>query len=357
MDPKKNLSLIFLLAAAAGFLVLLGTESLLSAYIGSGGFPEAGYFGAFVQARIASFGTQETLNLLPQLKFRWLFLCLFAYWLMQGSHEGAAHDENRLRWRVRLFFVIQLLYIPEMLAELNIRWRWAAFFEAPLLPGFFIREMPPLMFIQFCGLFLFGLSAWMVLTKWKNASFLPAIFALLIWVFWTFLLSIYQSAGVTDHAYASMHSAMFFMAVFLFVWWKFPELAGTGHRLFQAGIWGCYFFAGAEKLFLSGISWLNPEVFSRLCLHHPGKFCNWFSAHPMVAGPALFLVLLFQLLSPLQWKYPRWGYVTAISGIVFHLATWLVLDVGGWQSPWIPMLLFLLPVKTAQAEEINKQPA
>jgi len=31
--------------------------------------------------------------------------------------------------------------------------------------------------------------------------------------------------------------------------------------------------------------------------------------------------------------------------------------VGGWQSPWIPMLLFLLPVKTAQAEEINKQPA
>jgi hypothetical protein len=357
MAPKKNLSLIFLLAAAAGFLIFLGMESLLSGFIEAGEFSQAGYFGTFIQTRIEAFGTKEALDLLPQLKFRWLLLCLFAFWLMHDFSAEVAYDENRLRWRVRLFFVIQLLLIPELLAELNIRWRWAAFFEPPLLPGFFVREMPPLMFMQFCGLFLFGLSAWMVLTKWKNATLLPAVFALLIWLFWTFLLSIYQSGGVTDHAYASMHSAMFFMAAFLFIWWKFPQLAGSGHRIFQAGIWGCYFFAGAEKLFLSGFSWLDPEVFSRLCLHHPGKFCHWFAAHPMLAGTAFLSVLAFQLLSPLQWKFPRWGYVTAFVGIAFHLGTWLVLDVGGWQSPWIPMLLFLLPVKTTQGEEIKKQPA
>jgi hypothetical protein len=194
-------------------------------------------------------------------------------------------------------------------------------------------------------LLLFGLSAWLVLAKWENGSLAPALISLSIWLLWTFLLGIYQSGGVTDHAYASLHSAMFFMAAFLYIWWKFPEQAGLGHRLFQAGIWGCYFFAAAEKLFLSGIDWLNPENFSILCMHHPGKFCNWFASNTIPAGMALASVMVFQLLSPLQWKYPRWGYFTVAFGIVFHLATWLVLDVGGWQSPWILMLLFLLPVQ------------
>jgi hypothetical protein len=66
----------------------------------------------------------------------------------------------------------------------------------------------------------------------------------------------------------------------------------------------------------------------------------------MLAGTALATVLAFQLLSLLQWRFPRWGYVTACFGLLFHLGTWLVLDVGGWQSPWIAMLVFLLPLNS-----------
>ncbi|MFY7847951.1 MAG: hypothetical protein ACOVSS_02725, partial [Bacteroidia bacterium] len=89
--------------------------------------------------------------------------------------------------------------------------------------------------------------------------------------------------------------------------------------------------------------------------HHPGKWCDWFALHPLPAGLALALAIAFQLLSPLQWKFPRWGYVTAISGIAFHLGTWLVLDVGGWQSPWMVMLLFLMPVKEGAGDEGKSQ--
>lgn len=345
MAAKNRLSLIFFLLAAAGFALLYGIETIWGSQIvrGETRLPDAAE--KWLSYRISSIGTESALSFLSQIKFRWILLCLLAWWMGTRSSFPVAADENRLRWRIRLFFVFQILYIPDLLAELNIRWRWAGLFEPPLLSSFFLKSMPPLMLVQFCGLFIFGISAWLILSKWKNGTLLPAIFSFVIWVLWTFLLSIYQSGGVTDHTYASMHSGMFFMSAFLLIWWKRPMQTETGHRLFQAGIWSCYFFAGMEKIFISGISWLNPDNFSALCRHHPGANCEWFAEHPGFAFSSLIFTLSFQLLSPLQWQFPRWGYVTAAAGMIFHLATWLILGVGGWQSPWLLMLIFLLPVK------------
>lgn len=344
MLAKKNISPGFLIAAAAGFLLLWGTEGMLESQISSGQILTGTAFGKYLSQKISAIGTSGALALVAQLKFRWLVLCLLAYWLSLSSAGTFPASNNRLRWRVRLFFVIQLLYLPGLLSELNIRWRWSAFFEPPLLPGFFIDSFPSMAIIQFCGIFLFGISAWLVLAKWKNDRLLPAAMACLTWLGWTFLLSLYQSGGVTDHAYASMHSGMFFMIPFLLLWRKNPGDAALGHRIFQSGIWGCYFFSGLEKLFLSGPGWLNPENFSLLCRTHPGPACEWFAAHPAAAGFAFAFVLLFQLLSPLQWHFPRWAYFTTVSGLLFHIGTWLILGVGGWQSPWLAMLVFLLPL-------------
>lgn len=343
MAKKKNLPLAFLIAALTGFLFLWSLEIWLEAAIISGKLFSGSYLGNNLTDKIARFGTIETVELLPQLKIRWILICLLAFWLVQMAASVPASEENQLRWRVRLFFVIQLLYIPELLTELSIRRQWSAFFSPPLLPGIILETIPSFALVQFCGLLLFGISAWLILTRWKNGSFLPAAAALTIWLLWTFLLSIYQSGGVTDHAYASMHSAMFFMVIFLLIWWKSPPDAGLGHHLFQAGIWACYFFSGLEKLLLSGTGWFDSGAFSTLCLHHPGKWCSWLAAQPLLAISGMLFVLLFQLLSPLQWRFPRWGYVNVIIGLLFHLGTWLVLDVGGWQSPWIAMLIFLLP--------------
>lgn len=345
MESKNHFSLIFLLTTAIGFIVLWLLNPVLTGFLHSEDFSEWGYFGMYLNAKIHSFGKAQVLTLLPQLKFRWLAICIFGWWLSRSADSSPNYDESLIRWRVRLFFVVQMLFIPDLLEDLNIRSRWSGFFEPPLLTGLLIREMPPLPLIQFAGLFLFGISAWLVLSKWKTGSLLPAVFALLVWLIWTFLLTVYQSGGVIDHAFASMHSAQFFMAVFLFIWWKFPSDYGLGYRLFQAGIWGCYFFAGLEKVFLSGTDWFSGNQFEMLCLHHPGNFCDWLSNHPGFSSFLLMMVLLFQILSPLQWRYPNWAFVTISAGILFHIGTWLVLNVGDWNSPWICMLFFLLPVK------------
>jgi len=355
MAAKNNIPLLFLSAIFVGSGLLFALETVLVQFLQNTNSEDLRYFGIFLREKLNNHGPDAILALVPQLKYRWLFLCLFAWWMFSNPTEAGVTNENQLRWRIRLFFVVQLLYIPDLLTEMNIRWRWASFFEPPLLPGLLLREMPPLILIQFSGLLLFGISAWLVLAKWKNGSFIPALLALLIWGIWAFLLSIYQSGGVTDHAYASLHSALFFMAVFLFIWWKFPALAGTGHRLFQAGIWGCYFFAGLEKAFLSGTDWISGRNIEMLLLHHPSGYSQWIADYPAIGSVLLLFVLLFQLLSPLQWKYPRWSYVTLTSGLLFHTGTWLILNIGGWQSPWLWMLFFLLPVDEKLVE--SKSPA
>ncbi len=337
---------VFVLTALSGFLLLYGLESWIAGMVSDPELEKNILPGAFMAKKIRQLGTAEVLALLPQIKFRWLALCAFAAWLLTGTSREITTDENALRWRIRLFFGLQLLYLPDLLKEISIRWQWANLYEPSLIPGLFSSEMPSIVFLQFAGLAAFGLSAAMVLSKWKTGSLPPALLSAGIYLCWALLLAVYQAGGSIDHAYASLHSGMLFMSLWMFINWKFPEMKDSGYRLFQAGIWACYFFSGLEKLFLSGIGWLNPKHFELLCEFHPGKFCGWFTSHPFPAGMALFLVLAFQLLSPLQWRFPRWGYVTAGIGLLFHLGTWLVLDVGGWQSPWIAMLVFLLPLNS-----------
>ena len=346
----------FALSALTGFMLLWLLENRLTDFLSLAVDGGDSRLLQYLSLKISTYGKAETLMLVSQLKFRWLALSALAAWLLfaQGKPQDPG-DENAFRWRIRLFFGISILYLPDLLKEMSVRWQWSGLYEPALLPGYFFREMPSIVLLQFAGLAAFGLSAWLVLSKWKNGSGAPAWISLALLLCWLLLLSVYQAGGSIDHAWASLQYGMMFMSLWLFTWWKFPDLKATGFRLFQAGIWGCYFFAGLEKIFLSGIHWFSPEHFGNLCLLHPGKGCDWFAAHPVLAGAALFAVLAFQLLSPLQWRFPRWGYVTAGTGLLFHLGTWLILGVGGWQSPWMAMLVFLLPLTGNHSREEVKR--
>lgn len=344
---------LFVAISLGVFLLLWGLEHWLDGTILHLGKSDSGYLASFLANKIESLGAEEARNLIPQIKIRWLAICFFSFYLMESEEPKSMASEKDLRWRIRLFFGIQLVYLPDLMKELSIRWQWKSFYEPALIPRFLFREMPSVFFLQFGVLFCFAVGAYFLLSKWKHGSSIAFVLSVVSLLCWTIFLFIYMGGGNIDHTYASMYSAMIFMSVWLLVWWKNPSLTDSGHRLFQAGIWGCYFFSGLEKLFLSGSNWLDGNLFKVLCQYHTGRFCDWFAQHPLVSGFALCAVLAFQLLSPLQWRFPRWGYVTAGFGLFFHLGTWLVLDIGGWQSPWLVMLLFLLPLNSnnSPAEE------
>jgi len=170
---------------------------------------------------------------------------------------------------------------------------------------------------------------------------------------WTYLLSVLFGFGKIDHTYASMFSAMAGMAIFTALWHFYPPYSQLGFRIFQVFIWGCYGFAGLEKLFLSGFDFLDTSTFAHICGQHPTEVCLWLAGHPVFA--CLFMAggLCFQLSAFLLWRWPRWAFLFVPAGIVFHLGTWLVLGIGGWQSPWIPMLFFLWPMANTSKAEVK----
>jgi len=301
--------------------------------------------------KLQTMGLERVQEYLFQIKYRWLLLIGFTWFLSTNmeSPKVAVPDLKSLQWKVRLFFGVQLVYLPDLFKEITLRNQWKAFYTP--LPFFskILPTFPSIWLLQFLVVFAFAVCAFFILSKWTPSEKLPAWIALAGFLFWTVLLLVFFGYSKIDHTYASLYSGYIFMVIWLFYWKRFPEEGWIGFRLFQAGIWGCYFFSGLEKVFLSGIHWISTEHFQTLCWLHPGTLCEPILSVPFLPELLLTLVLVFQLTTFLQWRFPWWGYVTAIGGLIFHLSTWLVLDVGGWQSPWILMLVFLLPIgkKTA----------
>jgi hypothetical protein len=94
---------------------------------------------------------------------------------------------------------------------------------------------------------------------------------------------------------------------------------------------------------MSGLAWFVDHHFEQICQNHSTSLCTSITSNPILGSSILFFGFVFQLLSPLQWRFQKWGYVNVFGGLIFHVGTWLLFNVGGWQSPWIFMLLFLWP--------------
>jgi hypothetical protein len=58
----------------------------------------------FLSLRIQNLGTDFVLNLIPQIKFRWLMLVGLGFWLWYGRNAIPKPEVNNLRWRIRLFY-------------------------------------------------------------------------------------------------------------------------------------------------------------------------------------------------------------------------------------------------------------
>lgn len=334
-----------------GFLGLWGLEFFLESILqnwsqGAGGFLQLLY--PSFSRKWLELGPDTVLGLVSQVKFRWVlvgFLGLYLYHFSNLSGFGQYSDDE-IRWRIRFFMVLVMLYLPDLLGELAFRAQWKEFFQPLPLFRWLLPHFLSIGVIQTLAIGFFGLGAWFVLGKWQPDEIGPALVATLAFFLWTLFLVLFFGFGKIDHTYGSLSMAFLLLVPGLWIWQFYPESGPLVFRLFQAGIWGCYFFSGLEKILLAGWDWFLPSHFQFLMTLHPSGQGSGLIAFPVLGSVLLALGLVFQLSSILLWRFPNWAYVFIPVGILFHLGTWFLLGVGGWQSPWIPMLFFLWPASS-----------
>lgn len=342
---SKKLSRI-LAFASIGFCVFWFLESSLTLFIQKNQtqFPFS-LIPDFAE-KLQKLGSGKFQSILGQIKFRLLILIGLAYFftLEDKKNLNSEMTGTQALWVIRILVVLQLLYLPDLARELQVRSQWADLYDPLPIWKWGLPSYLPGFFHQWAILLLFGAGAFSILKKWPAES--P------IWVFilsftvliWTLLLVQFFGFGKIDHTYSSLYAGMWG----LLIWMILHKLGNLDHangfRLFQAFIWGCYFFSGCEKLLFSGLDWIYPNHFVLLNKLHPTEIGNWISSKPIFSSLLLMGALSFQLATPIQWRFPKWGYVNAFGAIAFHLGNWFIFGIGGWQSPWIFMTLFLQPV-------------
>lgn len=288
----------------------------------------------------------EIHTIIKQIKFRWLILFGLTYFLVLEEKESriSKMTGTQALWVIRILVVLQLLYLPDLARELQIRSQWADLYYPLPVWKWILPFYLPEFFHQWAILLLFGIGAFSILKKWPADSPIWIIVLSFTLLIWTILLVQFFGFGKIDHTYSSLYAGMWGLILWLILH-KLGSLEHKqGFRLFQAFIWGCYFFSGCEKLLFSGLDWISPGHFDLLHKLHPTEIGIWISSQPVLSSLLLIGALGFQLATPVQWRLPKWGYVNAAGAIVFHLGNWFIFEIGGWQSPWILMSLFLLPV-------------
>jgi hypothetical protein len=117
--------------------------------------------------------------------------------------------------------------------------------------------------------------------------------------------------------------------------------AGLPLRFTQVSAAIGYAFAGASKLAIGGLTWLNGYSLQGILLHFHGDWTAFFAGH-VGACRAMSIGLVFvQATFPVAVFVPllRWFYVPA--AVSFHLLTWKTMDTGPYLTLWLTLASFV----------------
>jgi len=96
-----------------------------------------------------------------------------------------------------------------------------------------------------------------------------------------------------------------------------------------------YTLSGLEKLFISGMSWLNPGNIITYLKFHETSISKIIIQYPVLCMLISLFTLLLQLSFILILFFPRYKWVWLIGGVLFHTGTLLVMEIGHPFNPWI----------------------
>jgi hypothetical protein len=241
-------------------------------------------------------------------------------------------------------YITLLLYTSLLLVVYNAIWEFNAlayfspFYKPTGIGKLLLPIFPSIAAMWFIYAVLIGSIAAVILLPKKWIS---AIVAVLAFIYYQLILF---GFGKYDHGYSTLTYALLIYPFFL---WEVEDskdatVSAWSIVLIQWMICLSYFYCALEKITTSGIDWFASDNLQQHLLLHETALGLKLASYPNLCMLLSFGVVLLQLSFiglPFQKKLT---YLLLPAGFIFHTATWILLDAGGWFNPWWGVYLFFL---------------
>jgi hypothetical protein len=241
-----------------------------------------------------------------------------------------------------LFYIACLYYTYDWYFDLLKLTAVAGFYKPVGLLKLFVPTFPSKTFIHIIAVLYYLQLALSIFLKKK---LLPSIAVSLLFIL---QLALLQSFEKIDHTFATFTYGILLLPL---LHTKKSNLQKMGIAGIRLSIGLAYFFSGAEKLLTGGSSWLAGNSLKMHLLYGNSNF-DCLTEYQIVLQLASIMVILFQFLFIFSIVSGKGKIIFTFAGILFHWSTFLVLNVGAFDTPWIFMYVFLIDQETLR---FNKQ--
>lgn len=167
----------------------------------------------------------------------------------------------------------------------------------------------------------------------------------------SYLQALFFSFNKIDHGYL-----LFTYVGYLFIFWNQNEKwNGKLMGAIQLTICLAYTFAGLEKLFSSGFTWAEASNFKTFLLLHPNDVSIWLSKNYLLCLLLPLFAFLFQITFLLAFFNQKLRQFYLIIGILFHVGTFYIFNIGAIFHPWLLTYLFFIPSTFFDAINFSKK--
>lgn len=131
------------------------------------------------------------------------------------------------------------------------------------------------------------------------------------------------------------------------------EVAGWAIRLIQLAVVATYFLSAFAKLRYGGIDWVNGATLTRAVLRRGTMLADPLLDHRIVLHMSQYLIVAFELLSPLMLLRNRVGRLYVGAAFLFHLIVYATITIMFW--PHVVCLLAFVPLDRLRKVETSDQ--
>jgi hypothetical protein len=132
------------------------------------------------------------------------------------------------------------------------------------------------------------------------------------------------------------------------------EAAGWAVRSIQVAAVATYFLSVFAKLRFGGIAWLNSASLMRAVIRRGTSLADFLRPHPAVLTVTQYLIVGFELLSPLLLVGGRVTVAMLGACVVFHVVTYAAIKI--FFLPHVMCLLAFLPLERLDPAALVRRP-
>jgi hypothetical protein len=248
---------------------------------------------------------------------------------------------NNIAFLRKLYYIFLIIIFKDIYWDLLSLSKISVFYRPIALYKILHIPIPSHMAILIICL-LFFISCTLCIANFKSIFF--SVIAVLVFLL---IQGYIFSFEKFDHGFATYSYAGMLMP---FLLWEFsdsekkhlPNVIDWVLPLIRLVICLCYFYSGLEKLLISGIEWVQQENFKAHLLIHPTSFGLTVASSNFLCILFAIGTLCFQLGFILVLPFPKLKWLFLSIGIIFHISTYLLMDVGGYLNPWILAYIFFI---------------